>query len=493
MVCLKDAMNPSHDSAHTSDRWATALLVIWGVFLLGPHVTAAGPYSVDMSELTLCAWVGGVPHSPGYPLWTMLAELAIMLQPTAEPIHAIGRMGVLLACLASLVTQRLLRQLGSGIWAATAAAGLLFVIPLSIRAFSIPEVLSLDLLLIAGSLAAIHRGQETGAQGWTGLGAAITILAIGHRPINLILILVVSLGFRFDRTQLRGLASGLAAGITAQALLYMELWSRIHDPAVRWVDEHALTTLAGFGRFVVGLPFEKFFLWAPNEPHFIARPLELGLQVTALVSVTVLAPLLIRPRRLGWMLIVMACWHLLFISIYNIADREFLFFPVVWTGVLCVGLSVRYLNPAYRSHAGKMLLAMALVLSVINQRGLVKTGHSGWQEEFRTVLSEVPADAILLSDDWKARTGLVATREMEGVGPGVDVVRISLEGGDIQRLYEWFQGEAPLVLLEESREITDIRPIRVHDGRLIPLLIDRGLITSPAEAGTWSVTPPSKD
>ena len=33
-----------------------------GVLILGPHVTAAGPYSVDLAELTLCA--GQAFHSP---------------------------------------------------------------------------------------------------------------------------------------------------------------------------------------------------------------------------------------------------------------------------------------------------------------------------------------------------------------------------------------------------------------------------------------------
>jgi hypothetical protein len=84
-------------------------------------------------------------------------------------------------------------------------------------------------------------------------------------------------------------------------------------------------------------------------------------------------------------------------------------------------------------------------------------------------------------------------REFEGVGDTVDVVRISLDGGDIQRLDEWFQGLVPLVLLEERSEISTVRPVRVHDGRLLPLLIAHGLITEPAEAGTWAVTRPATE
>jgi hypothetical protein len=481
------AQHPRHD------RWANLLLIVWGVCLLGPHVIAAGPYSGDISELTLSAWAGGVPHSPGYPLWTRLGEIAITVQPTTNPIHAIGRMGVFLACLAALVTRRFLRDCGAGVWAATAAAGLIFVVPMGIRSFSIPEVFALDLLLVAGTFAALRRGQHSDAHTWTAIGAATAILAIGHRPINVVMLLVLGLAWPFSRHAKRAIAWGLAIGITLQGLLYLDLYKRIQDPGTAWVDEHALTTMTGFGRFVLGLPFEHFFMWAPANLAIVSNPLALGLQATALVFVALLAPVLIRPRRLGWTVWMVLVWHLLFISIYRVADPEPLFLPPLWLGIVCVGLALHHVPIPLRTHAGKAFLAMMLLLSVINQRGLAKNGIAAWQQEFRTVLSSVPEDTVLLSDDWKSRTALVAIREFEGVGDTVDVVRISLDGGDIQRLDEWFQGLVPLVLLEERSEISAVRPVRVHDGRLLPLLIAHGLITEPAEAGTWAVTRPATE
>jgi hypothetical protein len=484
-------MNTITAQSTRHDTWANLLLMVWGVLLLGSHVVAAGPYSGDIAELTLCAWAGGVPHSPGYPLWTRLAEMATFVQPNVDPIHAIGRMGVLIACLAALVTRRFLRDCGADVWAATAAAALLFVVPIGIRSFSIPEVFALDLLLIAGSFAAWQRGQHTGIQAWTGLGIATAILATGHRPINVIVLLVVGLGLRFKRTELRGAAWGLVGGIAAQGLLYLDLWMRIADPTTAWVDEHAMTTMTGFGRFVLGLPFEHFFVWPPSSLGIASNPLFLGLQATALVFAGLLAPLLIRPTRLGWSLWIVLAWHLLFISVYRVADPETLFLPVIWIGTLCVGLSLQRWSLPHRIQPGKALLIMVLILSVINHRGLEKPGHEAWQQALRTVLSSVPKDTILLSDNWKSRTGLVAVREFGGVGETVDVVRISLDGGDVQRLDEWFQGLVPLMLLEERVEISAVRPVRLHDGRLLPLLIEHGLLTVPAEAGTWSVTRPA--
>jgi len=472
------------------DTWANVFLAVWGVLLLGPHVVAAGPYSGDISELTLCAWVGGVPHSPGYPLWTRLAEFAVTLQHSSNPIHAIGRMGVVLACLSALVTRRFLRDCGAGIWTATAAAGLIFVVPMGIRAFSIPEVFALDLLLMCGMFAAFQRGQQTDTPAWTYFGAISAVLAIGHRPINVILLLALGLGWHFNRNAKRGIAWGLASGVSLQGLLYWDLWTRIQHPNTAWVDEHAVATVTGFGRFILGLPFEAFFVWSPADTPIVSNPLVLGLQATALVGIGLIAPLLIRPKRLGWAIWIVFIWHLLFIAVFQVPDSEPLFLPPLWLGIVCVGLSFQRIPSSFRRNAGTVFLVLVLLVSAINQQGLRTIGIDAWQKELRDVLSAVPENTILLSDDWKSRTGLVAVRELDDIGKTVDVVRISLDGGDIQRLDEWFQGLVPLVLLEERSEIATVRPVRVHDGRLLPLLIAYGLITEPAEAGTWAVTRP---
>ena len=486
-------MNSTQQPTQSTDKWATLFLVCWGVFILGSHVLSAGPYSVDLAELTLCAWNGGVPHSPGYPLWTRLGELVLGLQNGADPIHALGRLGVLFVILSSVITKDFLQRLGVGIWAATGAAGLLMVVPLCIRAFSIPEVYALDILLLSTTIWCNQRGHTEDHNGWTALGVVTAVLAIGHRPINVVLLLMVGIAWPHFRKRSKGLAIGLGLGLVMQGLLYLDLWNRIHNPATAWVDEHALPSVEGFLRFVVGLPFEKFFIWVPADAHVFERPLQLGLQVTVLVFATLLAPLVFASRRVGWMFLVMAGWHLLFIAIYRVADREFLFLPLIWMGVVCVGLTIQILSRRYQTHIGKAFLVGAFLFSIINERGLVKTGHEQWRQDLRLALSSVPENAIVLSDDWPARTGLTLIRELDGVGEEVDVVRISLEGGDIQRLDEWFDKKAPLVLLEERNEISAIRPIRVHDRRLIPLLIERGLVTSPAEGGTWSVVKSSTE
>ena len=451
--------------------------------MLGPHVMTAGQYSVDLAELTLCAWSGGVPHSPGYSLWTRLAQGTVWLQDGVDPFHAIGRFGVVLAVLAALLTKDFLQHAGVRVWNATACAGLLLVVPQCIRAFSIAEVYALDLFLLALAFWACQRGTAERAGHWTILGITAVILSIGHRPINVILLFAIALAFPRLRKMPGAIASGIGVGVTIQTLLYWDLWTRIQNPETLWVDEHVQATWDSFSRFVVGLPFERFFVWAENGLATDFNPISLGVQCLGLVGAALLIPLVSKRSPISWGLWAVCAWHLLFMLVFRVSDRAFFVFPVLWVGVVSLALATARI-PLLR---GPVVLAGVLVLSAVNKAGLPNLGHDSWREPLRKTLRELPTNAVILTDDWPVRTGLIALREMEGIGPTKSVVRISLDGGDLLRLKEWFQGRIPLLLLEEHGEIEALRPVRVHDARLLPLLIEQGMITEPAESGTWAV------
>ena len=90
--------------------------------LLGSHVSAAWPSASDAAELTLCAVSGGVPHPPGYPLWTWLGRAALWLPTGLHPVETLSWMGIGMACLAALFSRAFLRAYGVPVWSATAAA-----------------------------------------------------------------------------------------------------------------------------------------------------------------------------------------------------------------------------------------------------------------------------------------------------------------------------------------------------------------------------------
>ncbi len=61
--------------------WAATIIPPLGIYLLTVGHTVTGE---DSGELIAAAYSLGVPHPPGYPLWTMLAKLAILVVPCGE-------------------------------------------------------------------------------------------------------------------------------------------------------------------------------------------------------------------------------------------------------------------------------------------------------------------------------------------------------------------------------------------------------------------------
>jgi len=415
-----------------------------------------------------------------------LAQAALLLQEGTDPLHALGRLGVVLATLAAVMTKSFLQKTGVNLWAATACGALIVVVPQCIRAFSIAEVYALDMMLLAMTFWACQRGHTEGRSAWTALGISAAILSTGHRPINAVLLVGLVMAWPQFRADLKGVAAGIGSGATIQGLLYWDLWTRIKKAEAVWIDEHVQATAGSFSRFVAGLPFEQFLVWTDN-PLAEFNPMSLGVQCLGLLTAALVVPLAGRGSRLSWGLWLISIWHLVFLLFFRVSDRAFFVFPVIWVGAVALAWSTLRVPQDKQRHLGALLLAGTLGLSAVNKAGLPDLGHDGWREPLRAVLHGLPKDAVILTDDWRIRTGLVAIREIEEVGPTKSVVRISLDGGDIQRLKEWFDGKIPLVLLEERGEIEDLRPVRVHDARLLPLLIEQGMITEPAEAGTWSV------
>ncbi len=305
--------------------------------------------------------------------------------------------------------------------------------------------------------------------------------------MNVILLATLAFGFRHIQNQPKSVLHGLAIGVGLQSVLYADLWHRIQDPSTLWIDEHAAATPEVFFRFVLGLPFEKFLSFSLISANLNFS--QMGLQCLLLMFLALLIPLTHRRSAIGWSLMGMATWHLVFTLLYQVGDREFFLFPVLWTGVLCLGIATIHASKKRHKPVDVAFFVSVVALAAINQSGLAKPSHEQWRLPLRDTLQQVPPNAVLISDDWPTRTALVAVREMENIAQNVDVVRVSLAGGDIQRLDEWFDNEVNLIMLEERQEIETQRPIRVHDDRLLPLLIERGLLTKPAEGSTWSVIP----
>ena len=377
------------------DGITIAVLILVGSAMLFGHVADAGAYSTDMAELSLCAWVGGVPHSPGYPLWVRLAEAALFVQGGADPIHALGRLSAVFAVLTALLTRSILRSFGVGVWASSAAALLLLVVPLFVRSFSIPEVHALDLFLLSLTIWCAQKGSVNTKGPWIALAWATVIIAIGHRPVNVILLMTIAFGFRHIQDRPKSVLGGLAIGVGMQGVLYADLWARIRDPATPWIDEHAATSPDAFFGFILGLPFEKFLSFSLIPSNFnLSR---MGMQCLLLMILALLLPAIHRRSRIGWALMGTATWHVIFALFYQVGDREFFLFPVLWIGVLGLGIATSHVPEKLRNVTGVGFSFAVLTLAAINQNGLAKPGHEQWREPLRTTLQQVPPNAVLIT------------------------------------------------------------------------------------------------
>jgi hypothetical protein len=439
----------------------------------------------DIAELTMCGTFGGVPHAPGYPLWTNLAWLATELIPAAHPAGRIAVMVAGLAVASALCTRGLIRSLGGGRWLSTVIAGLVLTIPICIRAFSVPDVYSLDLLLMSASAWAVFRGHGKIPDVWTAVGLVLAVLAVGHRPQNLLFFVALLSTQEGAHLRTRHVIGGLLVGLMLQSVLYLDLWVRIHEPSTPWVAMGAVPGWLGFSRFVTGLDVARF-LDAPSMGSLLSM---VGLQAAVVSAMAFVAPLVIRPKRLGWAVFGYAVAQLVFACVYRISDAGFSFIPLIWWGVVVLGVTATQYARGRDSLVSLVALVGLCLLALNNRAVMDKDIHQKWANDLSEVLDSVPPNAVLISSDWSVRAGLVSMQKVDGQRSDVDVVRLEPNGEGAAVFAAWFHHGDPIWQTEERQELTERRTVRVYDERLLRPIEAQGFLANPAEAGTWSVEP----
>ncbi|KAM8834094.1 protein O-mannosyl-transferase TMEM260 [Synchiropus picturatus] len=103
----------------------------------------------DSGELITAACELGVAHPPGYPLFTLLARLAMVLWPTLSPAHSVNLMSALLGAAACGVISLTVCRLSGHGPGAVLAGGLFAVSRLSWQWSVVAEVFSLNNLFVA--------------------------------------------------------------------------------------------------------------------------------------------------------------------------------------------------------------------------------------------------------------------------------------------------------------------------------------------------------
>ena len=71
-------------------------LIVWVIYLL---LQSKSIFGGDAGDLAAAAYVWGIPHSPGYPLYTLLGALVAHLVPVGTVAWRIGLLSSFFAAL----------------------------------------------------------------------------------------------------------------------------------------------------------------------------------------------------------------------------------------------------------------------------------------------------------------------------------------------------------------------------------------------------------
>lgn len=388
--------------------------------------------TIDSGELaTVCARLG-IAHPTGYPLYTLLGRIAVVVHP-GSPIEAVNALSAVAAWLSAIVTASVTRILTRAVapspslwsrWIAPWTAALWFGIDRELwKQATGNEVYSLHLLAVAGLLGllvAIGKGQA-GPRVLLGLGY-LAGLAFAHHLSTAFLLPAIVVGALFwageGRLSSRALTwLGAAAGLALLAWsvnLYLPIRSA-RDPILDWGDPQ---TWARFWRHYLAAQYRVWVfqstadLGLNSREYLLSLPARLGWPVLALAVAGVWG---IR-RRLRIAILLGLVWVVTFVwaSGYSIHDLAPYYLPADLVLVLLSGVGLTMLGALLaarlrggNARAGTPVVAVALVALTAS------VAVSRWDEVDRSedhfirahaarVLDSLPPNAILLSAFWDA-------------------------------------------------------------------------------------------
>jgi hypothetical protein len=400
----------------------------------------------DTGELAVVGAAGGVPHPPGYPLYTLLARVCGAL-PWGPPAWRVALLSALCAAAAVAVLERALYRV-SGSRLASAGAALAFAVaPIQWRLAGVPEVFALHALCAALVLLAAIRladaPTEEGRLAALALGGALGLGLANHHTIVLLAPLplwgVLAYGRRAGRRRGAAAAALAAGGALAGVALYAVLPLLARDGAWVWGDpgtpgglvDHVLRREYGtlqlglspaarrplehVGAFLASLPRGFFYLYFAAGLVGLAavwrrRGLAIAL-VAALLLAGVAFPAWFNLPRTPVAAEVAARFHLL---------PTLLFAVAVAAGLAAIA---RRLSP---------LAARLLVLAPLACAALATYGQADWRgdptiERFLVAaVREAAPDAIILGQGDLELFGFTYVREGLRQRPDLHFVDVNL-------------------------------------------------------------------
>ncbi len=394
-----------------SRRVAAAIFgATFAVYLrtLAPSITWRNQ-GADSGDLVTAALTGGVPHPPGYPLYTTLAQFA-----AAIPIGASAfRVNVLSAGCAALaavavfwIARALIFRSTWRVGIAAACAGAFAFSPRLWSQATIAEVYALNALLTAAILGGILFWRESPCARW--LAALAFGLGLAHHP-TIVLLAPGAMLLLWRRVTWRAGLGALALALAIALALDLTLILRAaSDPPINWGDPRTLDRWAWvisgalYRNFIFGVPIADY----PARVLFIAQSfldqfgvLGMGL---ALFGAFTLAR---RARRVGLAFGATFLAYGGFTLGYASTDALVYLIPADLVMALWIAVGCGALAEALIPHGRWVALMLGVLISSLplgnlagNFAALDLSNDQTAREYGRAVFATLPPDALIVAD-----------------------------------------------------------------------------------------------
>ena len=339
-----------------SKRTSLFYLIPFGAFLLYLRTLAPSVATLfdDSLEFHVVIPLLGVPHPPGYPLYTLLGKLWILLIPLRDPAWRLNLLSALAASLSLHLLYRLTYTLVPRHRSVAPAVVLLALAPTFWSQATIAEVYALHLAFSAAILyltvVIAHPNAAARVAPRTLYVLALVVgLSLTHHRMTLLLLPAIAYTLWSTRKRLpRSYRVWAMVGLLLILPLSLYLYIPLVGARVGSLDGTYRNTWPAFLDWVQARAYRVFLTENPFNVH--RQPVDYLRMYLAEMGGVALALALLGTNRTRWarptwwVFIIALAAHLVFVFNYKVTDIAVFFLPIVLLTVpfISVGLDILY-------------------------------------------------------------------------------------------------------------------------------------------------------
>lgn len=470
------------------------LLGTFGTYLLTVAPTVQG---FDSAELATGAYLLGIVHATGYPLYLLLGKLFTYI-PLGDIAYRLNLMSAVFATLTCVTVYGISFRLTKS-WLVSLLGALFLGFSFYFwQSAVVAEVYTLQTFLTGALFLLLLKWDETQSDRALYLFAWLYGLSLGNHISGLLLapgLAFLILSKRPLRSLQWRLVAGMALCFTIGLSVYLYLPLRyLADPPLNYVKSYYqvdLTTLEGLVWMVSGQMY-RFFAFSYSLAEIGRELLRyvgwlwrnfLGVGIP--IGLLGLILLLQRQRRWAIGLLLLLIPNIIFFANYGVVDKETMFLPahMIWALFVPLGFSIilekwsalRVSLPfsTVRRFGTGLLVSAAILLTATQALANEPWANYGdrwqWRESAEQVLANVEPNAVIASQ-WSSAVVLEYLQLVEGQRPDVTIFNRSRFG--VAQFYQyWEQGKSVdtcLTMIEQEEtalldEQAKIRPVYIVD------------------------------